>query len=730
MVFSSLKGKLLFAASALVICSGLLISALVTQRYSAALREATVAQLENAAHALALDAADRVLINDLVGLQKLLEQWESSHPGLGYLFVVKDGSVLAHTFSAGVPAGLVGANTVTPEMQPGLREIVSTEGERFLDIAWPIFQGRAGVLRAGYSESHFQEQVRALWTGIGVLTLGILVIGVIGSLVFVRRITLPLAALVQATKEIVAGRPHVRVVVASRDELSELASSFNYMVARMEDYTSKLEEQTLELDRAHQQTRAFCGIVQEVGALKRLEEIGFLLIGKFREILLCRHLMLVVLDLGRRRVHFLTEKKSTSIEDQQTADWAASIIDDLEKPRFTKDTFQPPLMAEQLKAAGRRALIPLKHKGQACGVLIIACPGSCQCNFQEVEGVSLILSQAAGSILRAVQYEEDLLDLTARLGMTTEFCGLIGKDPQMRVVYKLIEDIAPSDATVLIQGESGTGKELVARALHQMSLRKEARFVVINCSAYPGALLESELFGHEKGAFTGAVKQRPGRFEQAHGGTVFLDEIGEISLSAQIKLLRVLQTQSFERLGGEKTLNVDVRVIAATNKNLLEEVKAGRFREDLFYRLNVIPIFLPPLRARLNDIPLLAGHFLKRFAFEQGKEITEIRSEAMQLLMDYPWPGNVRELENSLEHAVVLAKTSRLEPADLPTALRTTAAPVQSHSTLEENEVRLLRQILEEAGWNKKLAAERLGIGRSTLYSKMKRFNIQKPTTH
>ncbi|MDH3886517.1 MAG: sigma-54 dependent transcriptional regulator, partial [Desulfobacterales bacterium] len=308
----------------------------------------------------------------------------------------------------------------------------------------------------------------------------------------------------------------------------------------------------------------------------------------------------------------------------------------------------------------------------------------------------------------------------------------IGKDSQMQNIYRLIEDIAPTDATVLIQGESGTGKELVARAIHRQSLRKHEPFIVINCSAYPHTLLESELFGHEKGAFTGAIRQKSGRFEQADGGTVFLDEIGEIAPSAQIKLLRVLQSQKFERVGGEKTLTVDVRILAATNKELLQEVQKGSYREDLFYRLNVIPIHLPPLRTRRNDIPLLARHFLRRFGVEQNKDIQDFSSEAMRLLLDYHWPGNVRELENSIEHTAVLAKQSKVEISDLPSAIREAAPPVSSETpgTIFENEKKLLREVLEECDWNKKRAALQLGISRSTLYEKLKKYQISKPTLH
>jgi two-component system response regulator HydG len=304
----------------------------------------------------------------------------------------------------------------------------------------------------------------------------------------------------------------------------------------------------------------------------------------------------------------------------------------------------------------------------------------------------------------------------------------------MQAIYHLIEDIAPSDTTVLIQGQSGTGKELVARAIHHKSLRAGHPFVVINCAAYPASLIESELFGHEKGAFTGAVRQKAGRFELADGGTVFLDEISEIPLEVQIKLLRVLQNQRFERVGGEKTLSIDVRILAATNKDLLTEVKAGRFREDLYYRLHVIPVQLPPLKKRQNDIPLQARYFLRRFAREQGNDsLKEFSSEAMRLLLDYSWPGNVRELENCIEHAVVLARGKRIEVPDLPSMLQSAISPDGSprHSgTIMETEARVLREVLEEVSWNKKQAARRLGISRSTLYRKLKKYGISPPTIH
>jgi two-component system response regulator HydG len=399
---------------------------------------------------------------------------------------------------------------------------------------------------------------------------------------------------------------------------------------------------------------------------------------------------------------------------------------------INKDLLTGVLLPLEMQAARRLAVLPFHHQREFLGAMVIGCPLECTCVTNELDVIELILKQTSGALRRAVLHEEEIRNLRARIEPTAGFSGMVGKDPKIQVIYKLIEDVAPTDATVLIQGESGTGKELVARAIHQHSPRSDRPFVVINCSAYPSTLLESELFGHEKGAFTGASRRRAGRFEQAHGGTVFLDEIGEISQTAQIKLLRVLQSQKFERIGGEQTLAVDVRILAATNKNLLDQVKAGQFREDLFYRLNVIPIQLPPLRERRNDIPLLAKHFLRRFAERQKKELREFSSEAMRIIMNHRWTGNVRELENTIEHAIVLAKGNVVEAVDLPSVVTGSGAQASSapSKSIIDTEARLLREVLEECHWNKTEAALRLGISRSTLYEKIRKYQLSPPTMH
>src|SRR5207244_4323477 len=261
--------------------------------------------------------------------------------------------------------------------------------------------------------------------------------------------------------------------------------------------------------------------------------------------------------------------------------------------------------------------------------------------------------------------------LESRFGMET----IIGEGARLKEVLDVVQQVAPARSTVLLQGESGTGKELIAKVIHQLSPRVQQPMVTVHCAALASTLLESELFGHEKGAFTGAHERRIGRFEQAQGGTLFLDEIGEIDASIQIKLLRFLGERSFERVGSNKTLSADVRLIAATNKNLEELVKSGGFREDLFFRLRVVEIWLPPLRERREDLPLLAQTFLREFATENQKPISSFSPEAMELLLNHSWPGNVRELRTAVEHAVVLCRTERITPRDLPPGMRNAGAP-------------------------------------------------------
>jgi DNA-binding NtrC family response regulator len=311
--------------------------------------------------------------------------------------------------------------------------------------------------------------------------------------------------------------------------------------------------------------------------------------------------------------------------------------------------------------------------------------------------------------------------------------GMIGQSPPMQEVFSIIQRVAPTQATVLIRGESGTGKELIAQALHFHSARRDRPFVAVHCAALPETLLESELFGHEKGAFTGAIRARDGKFQAAHGGTLFLDEIGEIAPSVQVKLLRFLQERSFERVGSNRPLQVDVRLVAATHRNLEQAIKDGSFREDLYYRLNVVTIRLPPLRERRRDLGALIDHFLKRYAQENQRDIQGYTREFYDILLRYDFPGNVRELENIVENAVVLSRGSHLGVADLPPALQTVAAgPDESASTGPEALPDLLARIerekivlaLEQHDYVQTRAAEALGIHERVLRYKMKKYSL------
>jgi DNA-binding NtrC family response regulator len=313
--------------------------------------------------------------------------------------------------------------------------------------------------------------------------------------------------------------------------------------------------------------------------------------------------------------------------------------------------------------------------------------------------------------------------------------NIIGESVPMKEIFELVRQVAPTKATLLILGESGTGKELIAKAIHQLSPRARQPMVTVHCAGLPPTLLESELFGHERGAFTGAHERRVGRFEQAQGGTLFLDEIGEIDATIQVKLLRVLGERTFERVGSSKTLTADARLITATNKNLEEMVKAGTFREDLYYRLKVVVIRMPPLRDRREDIPLLAQSFLKEFAKENEKPVNDFTSEALQALMDYPWPGNVRELRTAIEHGVVFSKGEKITLRDLPASVRSggklmedaLTRPVldQTSLTLEEAEKQLIVRALKETRGNRTAAAQKIGMSRRTLHRKLHTYRLE-----
>ena len=369
------------------------------------------------------------------------------------------------------------------------------------------------------------------------------------------------------------------------------------------------------------------------------------------------------------------------------------------------------------------ALFPIIARHGLIGSFIIASPDTNHFSKEDLYLIHTFLEDVSDTIEKSVFYQEELALIRKMVQGRIMFGPLVGNSPKMHSVYNLVESVARTDATILIEGESGTGKELLAQAIHQKSARKDRPLIVANCAAYAQTLIESELFGHEKGAFTGAIRQKKGRFELAHKGTLFLDEVGEIPKLTQVLLLRVLQDGQFERVGGETVIKTDVRIVAATNKDLKQEVEMGTFREDLYYRLNTITITLPPLRERKEDIPLLCRHFLEDCRLRMGKVIKGISPEAMQRLMDHDWPGNVRELRSIMERAFILTQDNIIKPTELSFSIQN--SPEQAISTLAEHEKQIILKTLEDSSWNKNEAARRLGISRATLYNKIKRYGIK-----
>jgi transcriptional regulator with PAS, ATPase and Fis domain len=380
-----------------------------------------------------------------------------------------------------------------------------------------------------------------------------------------------------------------------------------------------------------------------------------------------------------------------------------------------------------------------------CGILKYGKVEPTECLLSHKKGHALSVTKNArviknrqNKIIGIVEAVTDLTELknarmkmeeaTRRLGELNRLGGIIAKSKVMQNVFTFIKASAASDATILIQGESGTGKELVAKAIHQLSPRKNGTFVAVHCAALSQNLLESELFGQEKGAFTGAMERRIGRFEKADGGSLFLDEISEIDLAIQVKLLRALEERQVERVGGDTPVHFDTRLIAATNKDLQKQVEKGEFREDLFYRLNVVVIDLPPLRERETDIPLLLSHYLAFFNQENGKEIQGYTADALDLLSRYNWPGNIRELRNVVERMVVLSRNKLLDRADVPANIREKTEGIKvdlnADLTVDEMERRMILRALEKTKGNRTKAAEKLGISRRTLHRKINEYNL------
>jgi len=335
-----------------------------------------------------------------------------------------------------------------------------------------------------------------------------------------------------------------------------------------------------------------------------------------------------------------------------------------------------------------------------------------------------LIRQISGVIKNQISKELREEAFKRQLTGPDKFMGIVGQSQPMQEIYRLIDAVSDSESTVLITGESGTGKELLARAIHQAGKYRGTPFLAAHCSSFVPTLVHSELFGHEKGAFTGASKRKLGRLERAHRGILFLDEVADLPLETQVLLLRFLQDRSFERVGGEHPVEANVRIIAATNRQIEKEVEAGRLREDFYYRLNVVRVRVPPLRERIIDVPLLANHFLRTYCLVEGKKMEGFDTEAMQLIMHYHWPGNVRELQNTISRCVVLSSGPFVQAQDLPQAIHAPHRTATEFS-LAKNERNLILQVLQKSSWNKHETARLLGISRTTLYSKLKKHNIQ-----
>jgi DNA-binding NtrC family response regulator len=408
------------------------------------------------------------------------------------------------------------------------------------------------------------------------------------------------------------------------------------------------------------------------------------------------------------------------------------------------DEHHPDLMVLDHKMPspdGMEVLRKIRAKGETFPIIMLTAHGNVATAVEAMKaGATEYLTKpfdlgelklSIDKAIRIADLSDEVKRLRDELDRDWDVEGFIAADPRMVEILVTVEKVAPTNATVMIYGESGTGKELIARAIHRLSPRGNKPFVEVHAGALPETLLESELFGYEKGAFTGAVTAKPGRFELANGGTLFLDEVGDISLGVQVKLLRVLQERRFERLGGTRSIDVDVRVVAATNSDLQQLIADGSFREDLFYRLNVVPITLPPLRQRQGDIPRLVAHFLDKYE-AGGKTIT---NDALEALSAYPWPGNIRELENTIERIVILAPGEKIGMGDLPSEVRAGVAPTASRThpfelpeeglDLEEVEMDLLRQAMERSGGIGAKAAKLVGLTPKTLEARMRRLGLQ-----
>jgi formate hydrogenlyase transcriptional activator len=504
-----------------------------------------------------------------------------------------------------------------------------------------------------------------------------------------------------------------------------------------------------------QQYQALLAVAEAIVAHRDLRAFLHDLAGRLREVVRFDHVVLVRHDAENNLMHrHVFDNAEPLLAEPPVAfrveDDPGGLVLQSQQPLLLSNLAAMarwPRYLERVQPLGANSvcILPLTTARKRLGTLVFASKQEAAYDDADLEFLRHLTNQVAVAFENALAFdcievlkeklEKEKVYLEEEIRTDQNFEEIVGESPALRRVLKEVETVAPTDSTVLIHGETGTGKELIARALHQLSPNRQRTFVKLNCAAIPSGLLESELFGHEKGAFTGAIAQKVGRFELAHQGTLFLDEVGDIPVELQPKLLRVLQEQEFERLGSTRTIRVRVRLVAATNRDLPRMVADGQFRSDLYYRLNVFPITLPALRERHEDIPRLVRHFTQRFARRMGRRIETISADAMEALMRYGWPGNVRELENVIERAVILSPGTALQipAADLKAAAKVTPPPngnADGHVSLADAERDHIVRTLRETDWvlsGPNGAAARLGMKRTTLQSKMKKLGIARP---
>jgi formate hydrogenlyase transcriptional activator len=505
---------------------------------------------------------------------------------------------------------------------------------------------------------------------------------------------------------------------------------------------------------ACQRYRTLLAVTEAIAANRDLHALFHDLAGRLHQVVAFDFLLLVLHDAAQdtMRLHLLETDEPTATQpglvtpvSESPSGLVLKTQEPLIIPNLADETRWPRLREQVFGPHGMTSFcfLPLTTARQRLGALTFVSKLPAAYSTADVDFLRLVANQVAVAVENALAFRciEELKEKLTREKVYLEeeirtehnFDEIVGESPALRRVLKEVETVAPTDATVLIRGETGTGKELIARALHELSPRRGRTFVKLNCAAIPTGLLESELFGHEKGAFTGAIMQKVGRFELAHLGTLFLDEVGDIPPELQPKLLRVLQEQEFERLGSTRTIRVDVRLVAATNRDLAKMATGGQFRTDLFYRLNVFPVMLPPLRERRGDIPRLVRHFAQKVARRMGRQIETIPAAAMAALEQYPWPGNIRELENVIERAVILSPSAALHVnlGELKSAAAPPEPPTREAVTLADAEREHILSVLRDTGWvlaGPNGAATRLAMKRTTLQSKMKKLGIARPS--